>query len=345
MSASMTYKCPSCGGYLEFNPARQRFACPYCGSSFQENELKQPDVPAVENAAESAAGSVRGYHCQTCGAEIVVGETTAATRCYYCHNPVVLTDRLANDFRPDGVIPFKSGKKEAEDQFRRFIDRKKFIDRDFFSTAQLEDFSGVYYPYWYGDVEGPATFDGEGTRSSVAVGPRETVTTTRVFKVRREGRLQFRNMVRKGLSSVDRQLSDGIHPYRMEEMKDFSGGYLSGFMAERRDIEKASAQAEMEREANGYAATLMRTGGSFDSLTGKASFKADRANMRSVLLPAWVLTYKSRKDGTPYYYMMNGQTGAVCGKLPINWKKLLATAAVIGGAVFLLLCAGGALLW
>ena len=342
MSASMTYKCPSCGGYLEFDPAQQRFACPYCGQAYSEADLQ-----AKETAQEipGQSGGMRGYHCKTCGAEIVVGETTAATRCYYCHSPVVLTDRLSEAFRPDGVVPFQFKKKEAEERFRKFVERKTFIDREFFSTAQLEDFSGVYYPYWYGDVEGTASFEGEGTRSSTAVGPRETVVTTRVFKVRREGRLAFRNMVRKGLSSVDRQLSDGIHPYRMDDMKDFSGAYLSGFMAERRDVEAASAQSEMEQEANGYASALMRNGTTYDSLTGHASFKADKARMRSVLLPAWVLTYRSHKDGTPYYYMMNGQTGAICGKLPINWKKLLGVAALIGLAVFGLLCAGGKLLW
>lgn len=345
MSGSMIYKCPSCGGYLEFNPATQRFACPYCGHSYGENELRPEPERAQETSAQDAAGAMRGYHCQMCGAEIVVGDTTAATRCYYCHNPVVLTDRLADDFRPDGVVPFRSQKTEAQEQFRRFVERKKFIDREFFSTAQLEDFSGVYYPYWYGDVEGAATFDGEGTRSSTAVGPRETVTTTRVFRVQREGRLSFRNMVRKGLSSVDRQLSDGIHPYRLEELKDFSGAYLSGFMAERRDVDKVSAQAEMEREVTGYASSLMRDGGNYDTLTGRASFKADKARMRSILLPAWVLTYRGGKDNKPYYYMMNGQTGAICGKLPINWKKLLLTAAVAGFAVFAVLCLGGALIW
>ncbi|MCH5285994.1 MAG: TFIIB-type zinc ribbon-containing protein [Christensenellaceae bacterium] len=344
MSASMTYKCPSCGGYLEFDPARQRFACPYCGRAYDEAELGQPQTTAQETPMQAPSG-MRGYHCQMCGAEIVVGETTAATRCYYCHNPVVLTDRLSEEFRPDGVVPFCLQKKEAEQRFRKFVERKTFIDREFFSTAQLEDFSGVYYPYWYGDVEGAASFDGEGTRTSVVVGPRETVTTTRVFRVNREGRLTFRNMARKGLSSVDRQLSDGIHPYRMEELKEFSGAYLSGFLAERRDIDKADVQAEMEKEANGYAASLMRSGGSFNSLTGRTSFRADKARMRSVLLPAWVLTYKSGKDGSPYYYMMNGQTGAICGKLPINWKKLLLTAAGIGAGVFALLCAGGLLLW
>ena len=345
MSSSTIYKCPSCGGYLEFHPGTQRFACPYCGQSYEESALRPESKPAEAAPAGQAQGGVRGYNCKMCGAEIVVGETTAATRCYYCHSPVVLTDRLADAFEPDGVVPFRVQKKEAEEKFKQLVERKTFIDRSFFSTAQLEDFSGVYYPYWYGDVEGRASFAGEGKRSSRSVGSRETVITTRVYKVVREGRLQFRNMVRKGLTSVDRQLSDGIHPYRLEELKDFSGAYLSGFMAERRDVDKASAQSEMEQEAARYAQTLMRDGGSYDSLTGSTNFKSDKARMRSILLPAWVLTYRGGKDQKPYYYMMNGQTGAICGKLPINWKKLILTAVIAGGAVFALLCAGGAFLW
>ena len=347
MSGSTTYKCPSCGGYLEFSPSQQRFVCPYCGQSYNEKELAEAGrEPAMETSMEAASqGSMRGYHCQMCGAEIVVGETTAATRCYYCHNPVVLNDRLSDDFRPDGVVPFRIQKKEAEEKFKQLVGRKTFIDKDFFSTAQLEDFSGVYYPYWYGDLEGQAAFNGEGTRVSTSVGPRENVITTRVFKVQREGRIQFRNMVRKGLQSVDRQLSDGIHPYRMEELKDFSGAYLSGFMAERRDVEMESARGDMEQEAQRYAPTIMRDGGSYDTLTGNTTFKADKSRMRSILLPAWVLTYRGGKDNKPYYYMMNGQTGAICGKLPINWKKLVFTALLAGGGVFLLLCMGGALLW
>lgn len=344
MSSGRIYKCPSCGGYLEFDPQTQRFTCPYCGTSYQEGDLRS-DGSSTQAGHEQRKESVRGYHCQMCGAEIVVGETTAATRCYYCHSPVVLVDRLADEFQPDGVVPFAVQKKEAEERFKQLVARKKFIDKDFFSTAQLEDFSGVYYPYWYGDLEGNASFEGEGKRSSRAVGPRETVITTRVYRVNREGRLQFRNMVRKALTSVDRQLSDGIHPYKLEELKNFSGAYLSGFMAERRDVEMASAQSEMEREADNYASTLMRQGGSYESLTGNTSFKVDKSRMRSILLPAWVLTYRGGKDNKPFYYMMNGQTGAVCGKLPINWKKLIFTAALAGGAVFALLCLGGMLLW
>ncbi len=344
MSGTVSFKCPSCGGYLEFDPEGQHFECRYCGHQMNEAELQQLSMEK-EQEARAAEGSLKAYHCQMCGAEIVTGATTAATRCYYCHQPVVLADRLNAEFRPDGVIPFQLDKQGAEAAFRKFVAKKKFIDKEFFSTAQLEDFSGVYYPYWYGDLEGEASFAGEGTRVSVASGPKQTITTTRYYRVEREGRLRYTRMIRKGLSAADRTLSEGIHPYNLDEMKPFASGYLSGFLAERRDVEEASARNEMAQDAQAYAGQTMKAGHSYDTLSGTTSFSLKKASLRSLLLPAWVLTYRGQGAKEPYYYMMNGQTGEVCGKLPVNKKKLGIWALGIYAAVLALLCMGGALLW
>ena len=90
---------------------------------------------------------------------------------------------------------------------------------------------------------------------------------------------------------------------------------------------------------------MMEKGHNFDSLRGDADFRPTGAALRSVLLPTWVLTYRGDRGKQAYYYMMNGQTGTVCGKLPINGKKLALWSIGIGAAVFALLCLGGALLW
>ena len=350
MSQVISFKCPSCGGYLVFDPVKQRFQCPYCGGSFAENELKEQSEQrqqAAEQARSAEPNSeLRSYHCQMCGAEIVTDTTTAATRCYYCHSPIVLNDRLTDEFRPDGVIPFKLDKKAAEAEFKSFISKKRFVQPDFFSQAQMEDFSGVYYPYWSCDISGEGSFDGEGTNVSIRNGAKETVTITRIFAVHREGRLTFRQMIRKALTKADGKLSDGIHPYQMEDVKPYESGYLSGFLAEKRDIEQDAAKQSMVTEAKGYAERMFTSvENPYNTLTGRAKFEPDSVKTKYLLLPAWVLTYKHRADGEPYYYMMNGQTGRICGKLPINKGKLYAVGALIGGIVFGLLCLGGAILW
>ena len=350
MSTSMTYKCPCCGGFLEFDPLQQKFKCYYCGQILSEDDLRDQSEQrqqAAEAAQEEGSDgeSLRTYQCQMCGAEIVTDATTAATRCYFCHSPVVLHDRLDDDFRPDGVISFQIDKETAEKRFMAYIAKKKFVDRSFFNGAQLEMFSGVYYPWWYADIEGEGRFEGEGKRSSIATTKTHYITTTRVFQVEREAKLSFRNMARKALMKADGKLSDGIHPYDVSGIKPYAGGYLSGFLAEKRDVPEADAKQGMLREAEGYAESMLREDASFNTLTGSAQFSATETKMRYVLLPAWVLTYKGGKNGAPYYYMMNGQTGKVCGRLPIDKKRLWATALGVGLAVFLLLCGGGAFIW
>lgn len=364
MSATVMFKCPCCGGYLEFDPGLQKFKCLYCGQVLSDADLReQSEQREAEAEAKTAASgdvsgegsatgsdktpisSLRTYHCQMCGAEIVTEETTAATRCYYCHSPVVLHDRLDEEFRPDGVIPFVLDKEAAKAKFTEFVKKKKFIDRSFFDEAQLEMFSGVYYPYWYFDVEGEAAFDGEGTRRSVATSPTHIVTTTRFFRVTRRARMAFRSIARKALGKLDGKLSDGIHPFDPEGVKPYASGYLSGFLAEKRDVEEDNVRQEMLQEVYGYADRMIRQNHSYNSLNGQATFQASRVESRYVLLPVWVLTWKGGRDGVPYYYLMNGQTGKVCGKLPINRTKLMTWAIGAGALVFALLCAGGKFIW
>ena len=351
MSRTATFKCPSCGGYLEFDPEGQRFLCPYCEASFNEAELREQSEAKMEEAEVlpkeelSADGGLRSYHCQMCGAEVVTGDTTAATRCYYCHNPIVLSDRLTDEFRPDGVIPFRLSKEQAEQAFKEYIGSKKFIDEAFFSPQQLEDFSGVYYPVWYSDVAGEVSFSGQGTKVHTAVHGNERVTTTRIFQVTREAVIRCGNLVRQALSSNNRKIADGIHPYDMSEVKPFAMGYLSGFLAEKRDVEADAIRGDVEAEVQRYAQSAISRNGEYHSLSGNTGFRVTDRRERYVLLPTWVLTYKAREGGAPYYYMMNGQTGAVCGRLPLKKSKLLMWCAIVGGAVAAALCLGGAMLW
>ena len=346
MPETILFKCPACGGNLEYDPSSGRFVCGYCGQYYDEAELRAQSEAREKNQEERRqAGRMREYHCGNCGAEIVTEETTAATRCYYCHSPVVLTDRVTDDYRPDSVIPFSIGREDAEERFRTYIRKKWFVDRRFFSSAQLEDFSGVYYPYWQGDVEGNASISGEGkTVDSVTI--RNVITTTtRYYRLEREGTVSFHNMVRKALRKADRKLSDGIHPYDQAGMKPFASGYLSGFLAEKRDVEQDEAETDIVDETRGYIQGLMTRDSGLQGLKGSTYYEPSEVSMRYVLLPAWVLTYSHDIRKKVYYYMMNGQNGKVCGKLPVNLLKLLAACSGLGLAVFGLLCAGGAFLW
>ena len=179
----ITYKCPNCGGGLTFNADIQKYRCEYCLSEFsqeeldeiekkelekaekraeiQENNVLTEDVPvetsgtqavqtedASENTGRKKTVTSIMYICPSCGAQIVTDETTAASFCYYCHNPVVLEEKLRGEFKPDYILPFQIDKKKAQEIFTQWVGRKKFVPDYFFSPRQIESMTGVYFPYW-----------------------------------------------------------------------------------------------------------------------------------------------------------------------------------------------------
>lgn len=279
------------------------------------------------------------YRCQNCGSEIMTDETTVATHCYYCHSPVVLEGKLSSDMRPEAVLPFSVDKEKAIDTFMQWVKTKRFVPKAFFKEAQIESMTGVYYPHFVTSCEVAGTLEGEARNIRRSYTSQYIITTTDHYRVRRSADLFFHSILRPALSKTNRKLSDAIHPYPLEKEKPFSDAYLTGFVAERRDMEASSAHAEIEQEVSGYVQPLLSDTVHYDSKTLRSSAKVTNFHSRYVLLPTWVLTYpnKQNKDD-PYYYAMNGCTGKICGKLPIDRQKLYLTALGVGAAVFAVAC-------
>lgn len=335
--AASTYKCPSCGGYLAFDPDTQKWKCPFCDSILDEKDVLEKEPSAEQQPAEG--GHQVMYRCQSCGSEIMTDETTVATHCYYCHSPVVLEGKLTSDMRPDSVLPFSIDKEKAVASFMDWVRSKRYVPKAFFKEAQIESMTGVYYPHFIADCEVEGSVEGEGRNVSVINSPNYITTKTDHYRVRREADLTFRSIMRPALSKANRKLSDGIHPYPLKEMKPFSDAYLTGFLAERRDIDAESIQTDIEQEVAGYVQPLLSDTVHYESQSLRAAARVKTLKTRYVLLPTWVLTYpnKQKKDD-PYYYAMNGRTGEICGKLPIDRKKLNLTALGFGAAVFAAAC-------
>lgn len=347
--AVLTYKCPNCGGGMVFDPEKQNYACEFCLSEFSQEELEALTFAAQEEDREETfehaeKGEALIYTCPSCGAEIATDETTAATFCYYCHNPVVLSGKLSGEQMPALVIPFRITQEEARNRFVSWIGKKKYVPSAFFSKKQIEKLSGIYFPYWTYDC----TMQGRlnGTARDVRVwrtGDME-YTETKVFSIRRAGQISLHDISRNALKKSQGKMMEGILPFDLSEAKDFHTGYLSGFQAEIKDIEKETFEQDVASEADGYVRNLLA-----GTVTSHGNFTVDsfHADVRKdiwhyVLLPIWVLTYRSGKD--TYYFAMNGQTGKVCGKLPLDAKKLGITCAGIFAVVTALVTLIGGLI-
>lgn len=290
---------------------------------------------AQREAGEADSSGAVLYTCPSCGAQIVTDETTAATFCYYCHNPVVLSGRLSGDYLPDKIIPFGIGRGKAEEMFTSFVKSKKFVPAAFWNKKQIEKLTGVYYPYWEYDGSYQADLSARGTKTRVWVSGDTEYTETSIFQVERAGEIDYEDLLNDALKKADRALVENVQPFRLQETTDFRMSYLSGFMAEKRDIEKTDFEEKVRDDCRRYSEILLRDSASgYSTLTVEQSSSVPRKeNWSYVLLPVYVLTYRGTGKKM-YYFAMNGQTGNVCGKLPVDHGKLALWSGILGAIVF-----------
>jgi len=346
------YKCLACGAPIRFDPKTGGFKCEYCFSRYTEEELTRRmealNVKTAvddEEAAASKNGAIKQYHCNNCGAEVVVGDTSSAAFCYYCHSPVVLSDRLRGEFKPDKIIPFRLDKKEALKRFGSWVKGKKYVPADFTSVSTQEKITGVYLPHWQADVNAEVNYHAVGlTVSSSIRGDTEYIKTDK-YKIERTGTCSFDKLQELAFTKIDKTLINGISPYNSDEQKDFSQGYLAGFFSEQYDVSKESVEPILKSRAERYTQAAIRESTKY---SGGIEDEEDRTkytvkNYNYILLPSWILTYLYK--GKTYVFAVNGQTGKSSGELPVNKSKLAAVSAVLSAIVALLLFLGGRFIW
>lgn len=299
----------------------------------QVAEMSPEEKAAFKEASETDTMSedtledaMELFDCPSCGAQIVTEATTAATYCYYCHNPVVLSGRLSGKFLPEKVLPFAIEKEAAVEKFLAWTKKKWFIPKDFFNKEQIDKMTGVYFPYWVVDAEIDGQMQGMGTTLRVwRVGDLE-YTETKQFDVERQGKISFKELIKNALSkNVQQKMVEAVQPFVLDKAVSFKSHYLAGFQAEKRDIEYEAIQKAIQDELKDYSEALLRdTASGYTTLTKlRTDISLDREKNHYMLLPIWVVTYRSHEQSKKvYYYAMNGQTGKVSGILPVSYKRL-----------------------
>lgn len=365
--AIVNYKCPNCAAPLKFNPDKQMFSCEYCMSEFTEQKIQeiyaereskvnkqeqaeqqaqqaqnaQKSENAQSNAEQKQEEEAVVYNCPSCGAVVMTTASTAATTCFYCQNPVVLGGRLSGNFKPDRVIPFALSKEKAVEKFLGMCKKKKFLPKDFASEKQIEKMSGVYFPYWYIDEQKQANMTAKGNKIRTWRVGNKRYTETSVYQLERSGDLIIKNVFERALKSQDRDMLQCVHPFDLTQSKPFAMSYLSGFQAEKRDIERAEINDAVQQQMHEYGKQLLKN--TMSEYSGVVvQHYDDTTELESwnyTLLPVWIVTYKYKDKIFPF--AINGQTGKTFGKLPTSKGKLAILAAIITLAVFILGTIGG----
>lgn len=91
------------------------------------------------------------------------------------------------------------------------------------------------------DSDRYAQASGQATRLRVWTSGDTRITETSFYKVERGGNVHFKDLTKSALQKADRDLAELVQPFDTGKMEDFSMAYLSGFQAEKRDLDSAFA--------------------------------------------------------------------------------------------------------
>ena len=344
--------CPACKAELNCEGISGEATCPGCGAEFQMEDLrayaaqmaeKREDNMSWDTEAggqwqEGEADDLRIYGCNQCGGEIVADETTGATHCPYCGNPVVLTGHFAGLMKPDLVIPFQVDKKAAMETLKNHYKGKRLLPKVFKDQNHIEEVKGLYVPVWLFDADADVDVQYEATKVRTWSDSAYNYTETRHYAVIRGGGIGFENVPVDGSTKMDDTLMESIEPFDISGAVPFKTAYLPGYMADKYDVDaKESINRANERIKKSTEDAFRDTVQGYDTImTVESNVNLERGRARYALYPVWILN--TDWNGQKFTFAINGQTGKIAGDLPMDkgafWKYLLGVTGIATAVAF-----------
>ncbi len=345
--STLSYKCPSCAAPLIYQGDTQTLNCNSCGNSFsgetvrQVNEIEQSQAPSSmtwdmhdTEYTPQEAERTKTYSCTSCGAQLVTEETTVATNCAFCGSPSIIPGQFTAGTRPEKVIPFVIKKSEAEKTFHSYFRGKKMLPDAFLKGKnQINQIMQLYVPYWLFNCTADADMTFNGTRVSTRRTGSYMETITRHYLIRRAGTLDFADLPIDANSRIENDITETLEPYQTSSAIEFSPEVLSGAMANRADVspEESKKRAD-ERIASTTQSTMRGTIQGYAAVTQRSSTLNIAQGVSSpVLFPMWQIT--TIKDGKPYTFAINGQTGKLTTNIPYSKGKFFGWALGIAASI------------
>lgn len=334
MNTTLDYRCPNCNGSLQFRSDTQQLTCPYCDSELSVEGVKEYNQ-AISQAEESRcdwetyqaetgsgawsnqeSANLVTHICQSCNGEIVAEKTTAVTACPYCDNNLFIPYQFADELRPDYVIPFKLNKEQAKGALRQFYNGKPLLNPCFKRENHLDEIKGVYVPFWLFDCDTQSDVQYKATRVRAYSDSRYNYVETKHYSIHRGGRINFDKIPGDGSSKMNDTFMEAMEPYNYRDLVPFTPAYFAGYLADKYDVLADSLQERVNQRIRTTVIDSLSPKG-YQSVTPvKTNIRASNNKVNYALFPVWILNTRYR--GELHTFMVNGQTGKLVGKLPVD---------------------------
>lgn len=294
------------------------------------------------------------FACGQCGAGLAF-EGVRTARCPYCDSPNFV-ERPPAQGQPDPqfVVTFVGDNTVARRALDRWLGSRTLFADSALKHAKVEDLRGIYVPSYLYSAVAHTDFSAQIGENYTEV---ETYTTTEngktVTRTRVVTRTEYRPLAGRHISYVNDVLVSAsaglsntelehIEPYDFKQMRRYSPALISGWLAEEFSRPASECEQLSRREATDLIGDKLRNympGDSYSDLEWRTNVSWE--SLDPVLVPVWVFAVRYREDKEPMRVVINGQTGAIHGKVPLSWWKItLAVVLAIAVIVAIVILVG-----
>ena len=334
-------------------------SCPYCGRTeaipasaeeVRERSYEEYLQPRPNQLSPMAANALE-VKCNGCGATVTFTPPEVAGECPFCGNSLVAQPKAADPLvAPEAVLPFQITNKQAQSSITKWLSSRWFAPNALKKLAYQEAVGGVYLPFWTYDAHTTTHYTGErGEYYYVTESYYETDSQgNRVERTRQvrhtawshaSGTVArwFDDILVPATESVPRPKLHSLEPWDLDLLKAYEPAYLSGYKAQRYQVELPKGFEEAKELMSGTIKDDVRTDiGGDDQRITEMTVSYSAITFKHILLPVYLGAY--RFNNKVYQVMINARTGEVQGDRPYSiWKItlfILFLALVIAVIVF-----------
>ena len=287
--------------------------------------------------------------CQNCGAR--VSYAAHKTHCSFCHGPLK-TNPATEQIQPTALLPMVLDKEHALLAFRDWLKKRWFLPRDLTpKTLIIEDFEGLYLPFWCFDLATITDYRGmlghQHTRTEFYTTTQNGQTTTHTRQVPEtiwtpvKGTVaqEFQDQLIFASNSMLRKEINKLEPWNLNKLVAFEQDQMGGLSFEKYQIDVVRGFELVKHRISSSIDQAIRADiGGYQQMVKQKDTQFEEVTFKHILLPVYVCAYEF--SGKTYRFVINAQTGEVQGQRPWSWLKIgLLVSAVAAGILALVLLA------
>lgn len=313
-----SFKCPTCGSNLFYEPELSSMMCRNCGNVYSPETLELRGSLGISREHDYMGDSDiseddkkrHEISCNSCGATLIADENTMSTMCPFCGSPALITRRMTREFKPDYIVPFKIDKDQAQKIMREWLGSKKHTPRGFKTKSRLTGMTALYVPFWLLDCGVNTEMSGTG---KIING-----LNTTIYEVNSTLTYYVKGVPFNASLNIANKLMEAIEPFDYRDMVRFESKYLQGFYADKYDQLPTEMtdkiMKRIERFSDSETELVSSKYSKYEVRSEKGLTRLSEISIKYCLLPVWFMTVEF--DGRQYQFAINGQTGEASGQVP-----------------------------